>query len=166
MARIRDFFLNCWAQFLVLQSRGSGGLDASRVFGFIEVLRSALRRYPTWRDGHIRLARYAITCENLPLAQSSVLAAQALGSEDDDHRTSGELAFVRGILALRLGYPERAIAILTPLVDFHPEVKEELAAAYAATGDREKALSILKSIPIQELSAAARVTMEFLDSGH
>lgn len=148
-----------------MQARSVVNGDFDRSLGLISVFRRALRKYPSWREGHVRLARLAMACENVPFAQSEVLAAQALGSEEQDHRLFGELALVRGILALRLGYPERAIAILAPLFVIpakNSEVGEELAAAYVAIGNKAKARSILNSIPEAKLSPSGRVARDFL----
>jgi|GEM_PF-4716064 len=157
---LRDFLIESWARLAVQLSSGSPS-------NYTAIYRSALRRYPRWRNGHLLLAQAALSESNLELVQSSLLAAQTLGAEKVPTQYE-QMIFLRAKLALRLGYYERAIELFNEVQQSkklkRTDLYEELAAAHAAKGDKQKALEILRSIDSNKISMQARAVLELLEA--
>ncbi len=127
-------------------------------------LSAALRRFPFWAAGHVRLARVAIALKDFKLAQASLAAAQILTAKAGAVARP-ELTLLQGTLALRMGYPERAIELLKSLqvpTRNRAEFAEELAAAHLALGARTEAISALQTVPEASLSPQARILLNSL----
>ena len=140
------------ASYLDRQSLGfSDGLVQG--FGIAEVqwLRTKLRKYPKWINGHIRLSAQALALRDLETAYASAQAVIALQGPNRS------IAAQRLVAKCFLGrhQPQQAIAILRPVVEKHPnqpDLLEDLAAAYIALGDKAMARPLLERIPSQQRS--------------
>ena len=157
---LRDFLLESWAGLAVQRSPGSHS-------DYTAIYRSALRRCPRWRSGHLLLAQAALSESNLELVQSSLVAAQTLGADKIPSQHE-QMIFLRAKLAMRLGHYERAIELFNEVQQSkklnRTDLYEELAAAHAAKGDKRKALEILRFIDPNKISMQARAVLELLEA--
>ncbi|MCX6114921.1 MAG: hypothetical protein NTV65_06880 [Proteobacteria bacterium] len=125
-------------------------------------LRSILRRFPFWAEGHLALAELCINTGDIAAAYASGHALKALSTPNSFH--SAQALFILGRCFLRKGewqsaliYLCQAHAILPTLYAIH----EEEAAALMLSEDYSAALKALAQIPSERLSAEGKAALEF-----
>jgi len=127
-----------------------------------DLLRSLLRRFPYWAEGHIIFAEEALSNDEVAEAYASANAALYLG--ESNPRTRALAEFTLGRCFLRRGDWRSAVEYLsrskTALPDNHA-VTEELAAARILGGDFTAARSLLEAIPSNHISAAGKAALSF-----
>jgi tetratricopeptide (TPR) repeat protein len=124
-------------------------------------LRSFLRRFPLWCEGHKALCRLAITQADIKTAYASAQAVRVL------ERNSVESAILLGMTLVRGGEFSRARTLLQSALEKAPDnlaAKEELIAALLPLGQKEEAQKLYASIPREkrsfELAALAKAMVE------
>jgi hypothetical protein len=126
-------------------------------------LRTLLRRYPFWSEGHRELAEHALASENITLAYSSALSLKSLTPHH--RRAQGNAALLLGRCFLKHGEWSQALSYLK---DAHalgvrsPRLLEDQAAAHILGGEFKAALECLNSIPLEELSAEGKAALGFV----
>jgi Flp pilus assembly protein TadD len=127
------------------------------------LLRSLLRRFPTWPAGHRALSELALSADDIPLAYSSALLYERLARGSEDKRREALSLIGRCFLrrgdssrALECFLQAQALGLQTPLLS------EEIAAAHILQGDYAKANAVLQSISTDRLSAEGKAALSFV----
>lgn len=123
-------------------------------------LRSFLRRWPLWADGHRELFNRALEVNNLETAYASAHAVRKLLPD------SSEGQVMLGVCFIRSRQFERAVQLLSTALEQSPDdlrAKEELIAALLPLNRREEAEALLNSIPREKGSVAAQVLTRTLE---
>lgn len=127
-----------------------------------ELLRSLLRRFPYWAEGHLAFAEEALARDEVAEAYASANAALHLRACHARIRALAE--FTLGRCFLRRGDWRSAVEHLTRSKTALPRnhaVTEELAAARILGGDYTSARALLESIPANQISAAGKAALSF-----
>lgn len=126
-------------------------------------LRTLLRRYPFWSEGHRELAEQALASENITLAYSSALSLKSLTPHN--RKAQGNSALLLGRCFLKHGEWSQALSYLKDaqvLGVSAPRVLEDQAAAHILGGEFKAALECLNSIPLEKLSAEGKAALGFV----
>jgi tetratricopeptide (TPR) repeat protein len=124
---------------------------------------SLVRRFPYWTNGRKRLAEEALAHENVALAYAEALALRTLSPSESP--LYAESSLLLGICFLRKGDAETARHYLLEAEQRLPDnwrIKEELAATFTLSGNKDEALKALQKIPQQQLSQEGRAVLQWL----
>jgi len=127
-----------------------------------DLLRSLLRRFPYWAEGHINFAEEALGHDEVAEAYASANAALYLREGHPGTRALAE--FILGRCFLRRGdwrCAEEFLSRSKTALPHNHAVTEELAAARILGGDFTSARSLLESIPANQMSAAGKAALSF-----
>ncbi len=149
---------------LALGAAGTEDLQRERAEAYCQELfkeiKSRLRHTPFWFRGHRLLAELGIEQRELGIAYAAAQALQVLArSAQDQARAKGLL----GICHLRMGSIARAVSILEEATSALPTdagLLEELAAAYIAGDQKDRAKAILERIPQECLGQQGKIALE------
>lgn len=128
------------------------------------LLRSLLRRSPTWAFGHKTLSELALQSNNIPLAYSSAIIYERLAQRSPTDRRDA-LTLI-GRCFLRRGDCDRALEHFLKARELAPEtpqLSEEIAAAYILKGMHAEAYATLKTIDPASLSAEGKAALSFVE---
>ena len=120
-----------------------------------------LRKYPWWRFGHSELAELQLQNGDAPKAYISGVAMKQLAKSDSDLKAAH---FVIGRAELQVGEVTRSIQTLLSALgnsECDYRVREELAAAYLANDEVEKAEAELRLIPEERISVTGKSVLSF-----
>jgi Flp pilus assembly protein TadD len=129
----------------------------------IAELRTLLRRYPYWREGHRLLAENNLAVGDIATAYASAHCFSALSGATPDSEAT--VHFILGRCFLRRGDANSALThfeLARSLTPTNLAILEEEAAALMLLGNKEKAQSVLRQIPEDKLSPEARITLSYL----
>ena len=128
-------------------------------------LRTFLRRFPFWRDGHLMLARLAITHNDLASAYACAQALSMLSPPDSQYQ--GKV--ILGQCFLRHGDPSGALQCWNGIDETkiinqreRDSLTEERAAAHMALGNVGEARSLLAAIPPERRSPEGQAAWEYV----
>jgi hypothetical protein len=130
-----------------------------------DLLRSLLRRFPYWIEGHLAYAEDALARDSIADAYASANAVLYLSESTCPHRATAE--FVLGRCFLRRGDWRSAVEYLARAHTNLPNnysISEELAAAHILGGDYLAANTLLELIPTNRISAAGKAAHSFVRS--
>jgi Flp pilus assembly protein TadD len=130
-----------------------------------EMLRSLLRRYPRWSNGHKILAEERLEYDDVAQAYAASRCYQALIGSNQRKRAYANLLLAK--CYLRRGDWQSAQAVLKSALEDDPHstsILEELAAAQILGGSYGDARSVLEQIRKGELSAQAKAALAFVRS--
>lgn len=139
--------------------------NASQKSNRSNLLRSLLRRFPYWIQGHLEYAEDALSRDSIAEAYASGNAALYLSSSNAHQRAAAH--FVLGRSFLRRGDWRSAVEYLSLATTELPSdysIIEELAAAYILGGDYRSANPLLEAIPANHISAAGKAAHSFVRS--
>ena len=128
-----------------------------------EDLLRLIQRFPNWIGGRKRLAEESLAHENIARAYAEALALQTLAGPRLE--LLGESYLLLGRCFLKKSDASTARHYLTQaeeLLPTDPRVKEELAATYTLSGDKESALKILKDVAPEQLSREGKAVLQWL----
>jgi len=128
-------------------------------------LRSLLRRFPYWLEGHRELALLSLKRDNVALAYSSAVIYEMLCRDIPKYRREGLL--ILGQCFLKRGDSHRAIRYFEEARSLGlttPQLAEEIAAAHILRGSYQEALDSLLLIPSQSLSPEGKAALSFVRS--
>jgi len=126
-------------------------------------LLSLIQRFPNWIGGRRRLAEESLAHENIARAYAEALALQTLAGPRLE--LLGESYLLLGRCFLKKSDASAARDYLTEaeeLLPTDPRVKEELAATYTLSGDKESAFKILKDVAPEQLSREGKAVLQWL----
>lgn len=126
----------------------------------MEILQNHLRLVPYWRNGHVELAKRALTLGQFTLAHACVLAAKQLSKNN-----SAQIDLIHAQILHRSGADKNALQILERLHADNPKdfvVLEELALLHNARAEFELALKYLMAIPVKNRGPEAQTALEYL----
>ncbi len=122
-----------------------------------------IQRFPNWIGGRKRLAEESLAQENIARAYAEALAVQTLAGPR--LTLLGESYLLIGRCFLKKSDVSAARLYLTKaeeLLPLDPRVKEDLAATYTVSGDKESALNILKNVDPERLSPEGKAVLQWL----
>jgi tetratricopeptide (TPR) repeat protein len=129
----------------------------------INLIRTLLRRFPFWIQGHQRLAEMSLSVGDVGTAYAAAQCVVAGSHQGSSPRGEGYLLLGRSFLQRgdwrsSLTYLERA----NELIPKDPRIAEECAAAYMAGAEPAQALKTLEAIQSEHLSPSGRAALDFL----
>jgi len=130
-----------------------------------ELLRSLLRRYPRWSNGHKILAEERLEHDDVVQAYAASRCYQALTGSNQRKRAYANLLLAK--CYLRRGDWQTAQAVLTGALEDDPRstpILEELAAAQILGGNYGEARNALEQIDEGSLSPQAKAALAFVRS--
>lgn len=138
-------------------------------------LRSLLRRFPYWDEGHRLLAETALTEKDVATAYASThcfrlagcrtVSFRGLPSPRHSHRFESQWRHLLGRCFLASGDAEQALTHLRVARLSCPQstaIAEDQVAALMALGQKEEAAQVLRTIPEEHLSTSAKVAADYL----
>ena len=128
-----------------------------------EDLLRLIQRFPNWIGGRKRLAEESLAHEHIARAYAEALALQTLAGPRLE--LLGESYLLLGRCFLKKSDVLAARHYLTEaeqLLPTDPRVKEELAATYTFSGDKESALKILKKVAVEKLTPEGKAVLQWL----
>jgi lipopolysaccharide biosynthesis regulator YciM len=161
--------ISCWAQ--------KYSTTPSPPTSKSEQLRTLLRKYPTWRLGHLELGEESLAADDIATAYASAHALLLLESSSSQPSCaspySSRASFLLGRCYLRRGDAKRALQFFTQVstqISIRDSkdrslvwrIKEESAAAYMVCGDSNSALSTLLTVPEEKLTAEGAAAKAYL----
>jgi hypothetical protein len=126
-------------------------------------LRSLLRRYPFWSNGHRELSELALASDDITTAYAAALSLKTLTPHD--RRSQGEAALILGRCFLKHGEWSQALQYLKEAESLGIRtlrVIEDQAAAHILGGEFKAALELLNSIPTKDISPEAKAALSFV----
>lgn len=128
-------------------------------------LRHTLRSYPYWSEGHLELARIAISNNQISLAYCSLLAViQLEGKKSLRYLAATALL---GKIYLRSGRLEESIQCFNKVLKgssirtLQDSVHEDLAAAYIEMKEFDSAIGVFNALGIENLSPSGRAAYDY-----
>jgi Flp pilus assembly protein TadD len=128
-------------------------------------LRALIKRFPFWVEGRYRLAEESLASNDIATAYAEAQALQTLSPHSSHDK--GRALFVLGRCYLRRGDGGAALTLLTEAAQLLPQnylLQEEMSAALALEGNKAKALSVLKEIPEDKISAEGKAALRWLSA--
>ncbi len=156
---MRAIFLNILWKLL----SSSKTRTASEVGEKITLLRSFLRRFPYWAEGHLLLARFSLQSEDISAAYASLQAHKIL---QNSGAGTDEANLLLAQCFMKRGDLEQAKALLRSLIAKNPQAwqaKEDLASCLVLTEQYQEARGMLLEIPQNHLSAEAAAMCRYLE---
>jgi len=129
-------------------------------------LRSILRRFPFWKEGHLEFATQSLIVRDVEAAYASVQGAIQL--EGNPPKPSAPIRKLLAICYVRSGDSIQSAALLEDLLVELPndkELRSELVACCLAIGEYARVRSILEPIPSSSLSAEEQAALVFVRKG-
>lgn len=151
----------------------AGSIEPTSV---VAKLRSLLRRFPYWGEGHKLLAEAALAEKDIATAYAATHCFRLVGWRPtlnifarkylrQAHPLEGQWRHLLGRCFLASGDAEQALAHLRAAQISCPQstaVTEDQVAALMALGRNEEASQVLRTIPEEHLSMSAKVAGDYL----
>lgn len=148
----------------LLQSSSTASINQSASVTIIEtelseLLRSWLRRFPFWLEGHRKLAHLSFNRDDIATSYASIQAVLALGQV----QVQDKILLAR--CYLRRGLNQDAEKLFAEIHNNNPkriDVLEDLAATLMAQNKMDQARTLIQSVPKELLSGSGQAAREAL----
>lgn len=134
--------------------------------GDLTLLLSLVRRFPYWKRGRLLLAEGSLAANDIATAYAEGQALKTLTTRGS--RLHTQALVLLGQSFLRRGDGRTALLFLNEASECAPDnahILEERAAALCLEGEKATALSLLRRIPENKISAEGKAAMAWLSAG-